>query len=209
MKVKLYYILKDSYDSECFRKTLLAYKGQSYQQKSCQRMCNQKNYGLNCKCSYPNRPIYFDNENMRICDLSGPDHECIEKTLRNSKLYFKDCDCPLECETTSYSYTNSIAQYPSLWHYENNLKNFSVIQNLSFQEVRESVAKVQIGYSQMEQTIITEEKKIEFNDLVSNLGGTLGLFLGFSFLTLVEFIEIILQAILILINKNQRIKDQE
>ena len=137
------------------------------------------------------------------------DENCVTKVIQNATTNFKNCNCPLECETTSYSYTNSIAQYPTLWHYENNLKNYSVIQNLSFQEVRESVAKVQIGYSQMEQTIITEEKKIEFNDLVSNLGGTLGLFLGFSFLTLVEFIEIILQAILILINKNQRIKDQE
>ncbi len=82
---------------------------------------------------------------------------------------------------------------------------------MSYHAVKDNVAKVQIGYAFMEQTIITEQKKYEFNDLISGLGGTLGLFLGFSFLSLVEFVEIIAQAILIWYHQKNRniIQDQD
>jgi hypothetical protein len=165
-------------------------------------------YGLICKCQYPNRPAYF--ENMRLCQLDWNhqdpiDQKCITEiqTAKNASSNFKECNCPLECESSSLLYTNSITQYPTIWHYETKLKNFSEKHNLSYQEGSQCIAKVFIGYSQMEQTIISEEKKITFDELVASIGGTLGLFLGLSFLSLVEFVEILIQTILIFIQQKK------
>ena len=40
------------------------------------------------------------------------------------------------------------------------------------------MARVEIFYDELKETIITESIKTETFDLIANLGGTLGLFLG-------------------------------
>ena len=115
-----------------------------------------------------------------------------------------ECDCPIECELTKYLYSYSIADYPTL-QYSNYLMQSELIRskypnNITYEELRKRVAKVTIFYDDLRKTIVSESIKTEISDLISNLGGTLGLFLGLSFLSLVEFVELILQAILIFLN---------
>ena len=61
-----------------------------------------------------------------------------------------------------------------------------------------------IYFDQMKETVILEEIKTELTDLVSNIGGILGLFTGFSFLSLVEIFEIVFQISAILLKKDVR-----
>ncbi len=148
---------------------------------------------------------------MRICDyntagLHGKDQLCIENTLDNSTMNYRECNCPLECLSTEFSFTTSTAEYPTLWYFENILKKL-VKKNLSYKEMRESVARVEIGFAHMDQTVITEEKKVEVNDVISSIGGTLGLFLGFSFLSVVELVEIVVQSVLIFVFRQQNDKE--
>jgi hypothetical protein len=77
------------------------------------------------------------------------------------------------------------------------------LQNVTFQTVKQSVAGVRVLYNEMKEIIITEEKKSDFNDLISSVGGTLGLFLGISFLSMIEFVEIVMQSFLIYFAKTQ------
>ena len=69
--------------------------------------------------------------------------------------------------------------------------------------MRKSVARVEIFYDEMKETIISENIKMGPSELISNLGGTLGLFLGSSFLSLIEFVEIFIQAFLVFSFKNR------
>ena len=81
-----------------------------------------------------------------------------------------------------------------------NLKN-----NTIYDDLAKNIGRVQIFYDKLEQTIITEDIKTQVFDLVSGMGGTLGLFLGLSFLSLIEIVEILLQIILILFdNKSSK-----
>ena len=68
--------------------------------------------------------------------------------------------------------------------------------------MKKSVSRVQIYFNEMKETIISEKIKTEMSDLISNLGGLLGLFLGLSFLSLIEFVEIGLQILIVLLFKN-------
>jgi hypothetical protein len=43
--------------------------------------------------------------------------------------------------------------------------------------------------------LISQQPKIELFGLISNLGGILGLFIGFSFISLLEIIEVLAELI--------------
>jgi hypothetical protein len=135
---------------------------------------------------------------MTICQVGEGEKDYL--CYKDSVTDFADCNCPHECESIEFTYTISAAEYPTLWYYENYLKNKL---NLSYSETKESVAKVEISFAQMRTFVISEEKKVEFFDMISSVGGTLGLFLGLSFLSLVEFVEILVQAILIRFEKDK------
>ena len=184
-----------------YRRTFTAYG--TYHQTDCYRMCLQKFLGQNCQCQFPTLPSYHINmTGCRLIEIETGE-TCFSNNILNSTSYYKECNCPLECDSYRFTYTISTSHFPTLWYYTNILNKTRL--NMSLHEVKENLAKVQIGYAFMEQTIISEEKKYEFNDLVSSVGGTLGLFLGLSFLSLVEFVEIVVQTILILVQRKKQI----
>ena len=97
--------------------------------------------------------------------------------IATSENSFKICEskCPLEC--------NSIQYNPVFYHgmLDQITKNNSLVLN--------------IFYDSLSYTTIQEIAKMESTDLISNIGGTLGLFLGISFLSFGEIFEIIFLCI--------------
>jgi acid-sensing ion channel 2 len=82
-------------------------------------------------------------------------------------------------------------------------KRLSHLNNsISFDDLAKSVARIQIFYDELQETIISEKIKTQSFDLVSNMGGTLGLFLGLSFLSLIEIFEILFQVLFIYFDKS-------
>ncbi len=52
-----------------------------------------------------------------------------------------------------------------------------------------------IYFEDLKYSLISQQPKIELFGLISNLGGILGLFIGFSFISLLEIIEILAELI--------------
>ena len=50
---------------------------------------------------------------------------------------------------------------------------------------------INVFYEESKHTLISQQPKIELFGLISNLGGILGLFIGFSFISLLEIIEVL------------------
>jgi len=86
--------------------------------------------------------------------------------------------CPLECDTeTSYSATiNSINLYDNL-------------------------TTVQIYFRSLQYTSISQKPRMQTFDLISNVGGTFGLFVGVSFVSLFEATEIFLEISFVLFGR--------
>lgn len=63
------------------------------------------------------------------------------------------------------------------------------------------MAVLYVYYKDLKYTFISQQPKVELFDLISNIGGILGLFLGVSFLTCVEFFEILFEIIYVLFLK--------
>ena len=68
-------------------------------------------------------------------------------------------------------------------------------RTLSQEEIKNSIIKFSIYYESMSYTLSTESPTLDVEGLLAYIGGTLGLFLGISVLTFVEFVEIALAFI--------------
>ena len=71
------------------------------------------------------------------------------------------------------------------------------------EDLRESLVSFSIYYYDFKYTFISQSPKMQLVDLVSNFGGLLGLFVGMSFLSFGELIQIIIEVLIILFEKNK------
>jgi hypothetical protein len=184
----------DSYNSITYKKTIKAFPNLKYHYITCFTMCYQKYLGMKCDCqsTYYSKSFY---ESMRKCSvdsnetLSQIDRNCDDSLWTLFCQYdsmIQECDCPIECEYSGYTYIMTSSEYPTL-EYSKRLKTEndiikSKIFNLTYDEIKNSIAKVKIFYDEMIHTDIIEEIKIQMADLISNIGGVLGLFLGNKFI---------------------------
>ncbi|XP_021340130.1 acid-sensing ion channel 1-like [Mizuhopecten yessoensis] len=73
--------------------------------------------------------------------------------------------------------------------YKENAKNFSV------ESVIDNFLGVNIYFEDVNYEVITESAKYDEFQLLSNIGGTLGLFVGASVLSFVEIIQMLLEVV--------------
>jgi hypothetical protein len=76
-------------------------------------------------------------------------------------------------------------------------KSISQIENV--EEARKSFLMVNIFYKEIAYTYISESPKWNIVSLLSNFGGQLGLFIGMSLLSFLEFFDLFIQTIILLI----------
>ena len=200
-----------SYDSECYRKSFQS--NQTYHFEDCVYMCLQKNLGDLCQCQvYLTGSLYYRdlrqcfNEPSKIRNDSG----CFTQSLNNfiiNEDIIKNCDCPIECHYEYFTTSTSFSEFPTK-QYFNYIKNSTLIRSklgdeATYQDVKESVVRIEIFNEDLTETVVNENAKTAIRDLVSSIGGLLGLFLGISFLSFVEFIDLFIEIFIILLSNSK------
>lgn len=71
----------------------------------------------------------------------------------------------------------------------------SIEQNMTKKELKSTIVYLRIYFDILEYEHINEIPKVNIIDLISNMGGTLGLFLGMSFLSFFEIFDLIYHLI--------------
>ena len=152
----------------------------------------------------PNELTFFPE--VRPCSLG-------DKCLANfTKTFFdyKQCPCLLQCNRTQYSY--SVSMLPLNANYSNYVRtnfadDFLTTLNTSreFVEVtKKSISRIFIFYDTLSYVMSVETATSgSVLDLIANVGGILGLFLGVSVLSLFETFEVIIEICFILYNRQQ------
>ena len=107
--------------------------------------------------------------------------------------------CPLECDSIQYDLSISSSNFPSRYAYD---VYKSDLGGLTYDQLKERSIYLNIFYSNLNYLQISESPKTSLNDLMSNVGGTLGLYIGISFLSLIEIVEIVCEIIFSLFNVN-------
>ena len=165
-------------------KTIVDYminNGRLYSQIKCISLCFELKYIENNECNCSNTTLgnvwidcWEDKENF---DIDGCTFKSKNKFYnRNLKEYCSDY-CPLECN--SVSFVNTINTFKSL---------DSDVSGIDITIIR-------VYYHSLRFTIISQKPKMLWIELISNVGGTLGLFVGLSFVSLFETAEVILECI--------------
>lgn len=109
-------------------------------------------------------------------------------------------ECPLECQRVIYNQYTSFAHYPSEIYANSLMANPRIqsfyAQNLSrltHDSLKQNMLQMFVYYGDLGYEEYNEVETMTWVDLISNIGGTLGLFLGMSFLSFVELLDVILQ----------------
>ena len=212
----------DSYDSSLFR-SIINKTGYKYRQKDCFDYCLGQKIIVACpnetilfKEFYETKPVYLLYKAASGGCIQDHYYSFILENINQKCSKY----CPLECDSISYETTNSFAQYPSLM-YANVIKNDTLntlskywnrklIENITAEELHNYLVAFNVYYEALEYTIISEVPNLMIIDLVSNIGGLMGLFVGISFLSFGEVIEMIFEVLFILserINKSEPVDD--
>jgi hypothetical protein len=180
----------ESYDSDLYRYILESTKYQ-YTQKDCFDYCmgselnkhfnktNKIDHWLNIYKTYA-----FDGFWDFYSNFVGGENKKVCTPL-----------CPLECDSIKYDTSISFTK-------------FSENEFLSLFELNGTVnnlISIDIYYENLEYTRISQLPKMDFFDMISNIGGDLGLFIGISFLSFAEIIEIFGEILIILFEKKESV----
>ncbi len=158
---------------------------------SCLQLCFELDYIEKNPCNCSNTSLgnvwtdcflKFENNPMG-CTIKNK-QDFFEKSVLEKCLKY----CPLQCDSERYFYTISSSNTIS------KLINSSSLGNDNF-------TTFWIFYNNLNVQFITQKPKIQLFDLISNIGGIFGLFIGFGFVSLFEFGELLLEIILILLEK--------
>ena len=77
---------------------------------------------------------------------------------------------------------------------------------LTYDLIKQSVLALNVFYDNLAYTEITQQPKMQIFDIISNVGGLLGLFIGISFLSVIEIFEIIFEIFYIILRTNNERK---
>ena len=173
-----------------------------YRQNDCIELCYQHNIINDCKCFLTYLPV-FKNISYGPC-VGKSQMQCVFKQyINNRTLFEKKCalECPLECYYVTYDLSSSSLNYPSKAFYNEFKKMFNEYENMTLEEYKETNLMIYVFLQSKEYTVIREIPKISIVDLISLLGGVLGIFLGFSIFTFIEIFEFLFKVIFLLIKR--------
>lgn len=190
----------DSVDSELYREIFLS--NYSYEQFNCLHRAYRRKVFKDCKCVVE---LSDDvREEAKMCSTKE-EQACrisIEQSFQIKKFdgIFDD-QCPLECNINELDMRLSTESFPSFQYGKYLLKN-----NINFKrpnrtydlvDVRKSVARVNFYFTKLGHEILEEKESMTLVNLLANMGGILGVFLGMSLLTLIEGLQLLVEIVLL------------
>jgi hypothetical protein len=184
----------------------------TYKQINCFDICFQDILIKNCECYDAvltfGYPVFYT---VPICKSSEQLFCAYVQYVEfySSDLKQKCKECPEECESTVYDAIVSNSNFPSSKFSNLFLKNDSRIQArfpngiVTQSDLEKNMAYVNVFLNELTYTKIDQVQLVSGFDLLSNIGGTMGLFMGVSLLSFIEILEFLLEIIIILICRNK------
>ena len=187
-----------TYTSELY--DFIVASNRTYRQKDCIDLCKQKRAIDQCGCfnmRYPNI-----DPRVRPC-LNVSENHCVYNQIKNifeAGLLNKCIQefCPLECDSSFYDLSVSSLEYPSL-------ANCIALQYGSYIQCKRDHIFLEVSYSSLEYTEITQTPKMSGIDLLSQSGGSLSMCVSLSIFSLFEITEVILLLIYVAFFKKARV----
>lgn len=165
---------------------------------------------IECNCSALPLPSYKDfrlekHDNNR-CTTSSQ-LRCAKriytKVFQNKDKHCPRSMCPLGCNKMTYSFAASTTNFPTAAYGNKLLKNSFVSKkypNISLAELEKRLVALNIYYPKLSYSFVSEQQQYTITDLISSIGGSLGLLLGASLLSLMEVVDLFLRIFMIFLD---------
>ncbi len=186
--------LKDTTRTSTFTSTYFDYivkvLGVKYSQQYCYLLCLQEQIVSKCGCALGLLPAY---KNLSVCLVS--ELTCVVDSVigfnKNGSSDICVNGCPMECDFIEYKVSTSNLLYPNSYYKKPLLQHPKVnASGITYDEIDKATLRFNVFYETMTYTSTQESAAVSTETFLSNLGGTLGLFLGISFLSFVELVEL-------------------
>ena len=182
---------------------LISQSPYQYSQEFCVVQCMQQQAIKLCNCSIP---IYIDIYNVS-CRNYDESYCALDLTNDNDGKFssiIPDCitKCPLECNSTDISYTMTSHSASGIGFIKSIEKNPVFLSDfnstpLTVETTGNKFVQLYVYYDSFKYASSTDTPSIDIVMLLGNVGGTLGLFLGVSLLSVCEFVHVMLESCLI------------
>ena len=136
-----------------------------------------------CNCILPHLPKIYHLS--RICNST--DEKCYQRV--NDKYANDEIDCLKSClppcQEINYETDISFSKYTSIAKTKENGERIEQVR-----QNREDILKVNVYLKSLDVKITEEQMTYKIENLLSDIGGQLGLFSGYSVLTVVELVSL-------------------
>ncbi|XP_071958809.1 degenerin unc-8-like [Antedon mediterranea] len=182
----------------------LIYKGDTvYTATACQKSCLQLKLLEVCDCVDTLR--YNGSQRCQLLDLEQ--ERCRQFVNFLHSQYLIKCDCPVACREITYEKTVSQSLWPSDRYVKTLLDSIYVLEPrysehlYDLETAQRNLARLNVYYEDLSYVSISELPAYTWQSLFGDVGGTLGLYIGLSLLTVVEFCEFFIDILLYCCNK--------
>uniref|UniRef100_A0A0N5AIR1 Amiloride-sensitive sodium channel n=1 Tax=Syphacia muris TaxID=451379 RepID=A0A0N5AIR1_9BILA len=146
---------------------------------------------------------FSSNRSIEACDMRSSGSKtavCFRQSLANTaKKNICDTLCPQPCHEQEYITEKAFALWPRDGFYKTARETwenatYSKLTNLTLEKARTNLLKLEVYFKELNYEAIKEAPATDVWDLLSDIGGTLGLYVGVSFLTFGEVVELLIEC---------------
>uniref|UniRef100_A0A0N5CMT2 Acid-sensing ion channel 5 n=1 Tax=Thelazia callipaeda TaxID=103827 RepID=A0A0N5CMT2_THECL len=170
---------------------------QRYSAAKCRAFCRARYFNDKCNCS----PFFYNIDN--VCSPYET-YMCIYNKLSDSNKNYvppKCNECKIECKRWVYHSYNSYGQ-----GFSTDMLKWLHSQNPEWtpSHVRKNFVTINIAYMDMSYTLYSQVQTKSITEILSNIGGNMGLFFGMSVLSCFEIIMYLAKMTWIIISRKRR-----
>lgn len=200
-----------SLNSELY--TLIYNSPFKYNRQLCYEICTTKLVISECNCS--NSDVFSFFPKYEPCSFNKEKLKCLRNfktTLHSNEFIRFKCNCPLECNRTTYRTTMSYSSLVGQYYLQRIKNNWNLSEDLlslptaaaAAESVRQSIVRVTIFYESLSYTETNENpSNLSMLFFLGTVGGIVSLFLGINVLSSLELLEAIID-IYFICKKNKK-----
>ena len=166
-----------------------------YNQELCVIQCIQHQVIESCNCS---KPFYLDLYNLSC--LRDKEIYCAYSFTMNISI-IQGCilQCPIECNSTQFTFALTSQTYmgdlfAALVKSSSTLIADFANTPITAETASNKFVQLNLFYDSLTYSLSTDSPSMDIVTLLSNVGGTLGLFLGVSVLSLCELVHVMVES---------------
>ncbi|XP_072029185.1 uncharacterized protein [Amphiura filiformis] len=169
---------------------------EAYDRQVCLRTCLHKNILKFCQCS---DTIQLKGPRCHVSNTTQDVCKQVMRILHQSDLL--KCGCPNQCSSKTYTKTTSTSKWPSNVYRDHLLRFIHAINPISTANINDrtsiddNLVRLEVFFEQLNYATTKEVPAYSVESLFSDVGGTAGLYIGFSLITFLEFGVLVIELV--------------